>query len=775
MTTDYENNNKLAYNYLKNMESEWKDDEGKREYIHGIILNRGRQVDLHQYLMKHPDELLRGVLIAGSVGSGKTHRSISVVRSALDSEYGVLVFDPSNDYQRLLHEYEDGVVIDFSEYYMNPLEPPTGLTLEEWSSIFIQVFAQNYGLKDPSIAILQKSMNNLIDRSQKEHPTLSELLEEVVQFQPRSHSSETSSHASVQNRLESVLASEWSRCLDVRQGFSPEDFEEGLLIVKLRPVGIERVHELVVGLTVAKLFAYRSWKQNLGEPLGKNILVVIEEAHRFLSEGRQGDRRGQTIFLERALVESRKLGVGFVTVDQMPHRISDYVLGSCSLWVVCRLMDPNSRRMVGEALRTDVIWSHIGLMELPVGGAIIRVENQRELEDTSPMGHRNEKFLYDVKGLPATVALPQDPDYLLLSMESKDVWEQMIENERYLNYFERVLIQDYRRIKKSLHESEKAELRRFIAQLLGKHSEELTYPTQTSEIPSMDTFQIDECTKLLGVLSSRTKVRILDLIQELGNANTTHLKESVSRSQSWTSRSLGTMKELGLIHVNSGLYSITQKGSQLLHWGSQLTQQVENPDSEAPFEIETNDLRWLLSMVSNYRNYRENSSVAGWRGGQTSIEEVLRIEYLLHYAIERKHKSKTEPEINNELFQILESCMENRILTLLLMSDQPVRLRHINDKSTVGDRSIRRSVKRLEDLGILERLRRKGERGVKLHPSFRMMLNHLVSKPHHRIAVPVSLLQKSLRLVGNSILSKWLHTGIQQTELWNMLQKLKDL
>jgi hypothetical protein len=146
------------------MESDWKDDEGKRDYIHGIILNRGRQVDLHQYLMKHLEELLRGVLVAGSLGSGKTERAISVVRSALDSDYGVLVFDSSNDYQRLLHEYHDGVVIDFSEFYMNPLEPPSGLTLKEWSSIFIQVFAQNYGLKDPSIAILQNSTKNLVER-----------------------------------------------------------------------------------------------------------------------------------------------------------------------------------------------------------------------------------------------------------------------------------------------------------------------------------------------------------------------------------------------------------------------------------------------------------------------------------------------------------------------------------------------------------------------------------------------------------------------------------
>ena len=757
------------------MESESQDDESKREYIQGIILNRGRQVDLHQYLKKHPEELLRGVLIAGSVGSGKTERSISLVRSALDLDYGTLVFDSSNDYQRVLREYENGVVIDFSEYYMNPLEPPPGLSLEEWASVFIQVFAQNFGLKDPSIAILQKSMKNLIESQQNDSPTLSELLEEVVHFQPRTHSSETSSHASVQNRLESVLDSEWSRCLNVRRGFSPIDFEDGLLIVKLRPAGIERVHELVIGLTVAKIFAYRSWKQNRGESLGKNLLVVIEEAHRFLSEGRQGDRRGQTLYLERALVESRKLGVGFTIVDQMPHRISDYVLGSCNLWVVCRLMDPNSRRMVGEALRTDVVWSHIGLMELPVGGAIIRVENQRELEDTSPMFHRNEKFLYDVKGLPATVALPTDPENLIPPLESKDVWEQVVKNERYMRYFERVLIQDYERIKKSLQESEKIALRGLITRTLGQQAEEsdqLGIPEQSVIQSPLDRFQIDDCKKLVGVLSSEIQVKLLELMLGFGKANTTQLVDSVSRSQSWISRNVGTMMGLGLIQRHVGTYSLTEKGSKLLHWGNIVTQQAGNPSPEFPIEMNIEDLRWMLSLITKYRELKEKCSVAGWRGGQESIDETLRIEYLLHYTIERKRVTKTKQDLNFELFRALKSSFDNNILPSLLINDRPVRIRHISRKTSVSDRSIRRHLKLLEDFKIIKRIQSGGERGVQLQKNWRTMLNHLVSKHDYRVTVPASLVHRTLQLAKDNILSDWMLVGTKSPESWKKIMKL---
>lgn len=85
------------------------------------------------YLKAYPDELLRGVLVVGSIGSGKTERAKSIVMAALDSDYGVLVFDPSVDYQSLLNVEPNGLVIDSSEFYINPLEPLTGMSLEEWT------------------------------------------------------------------------------------------------------------------------------------------------------------------------------------------------------------------------------------------------------------------------------------------------------------------------------------------------------------------------------------------------------------------------------------------------------------------------------------------------------------------------------------------------------------------------------------------------------------------------------------------------------------------
>ncbi|MFW9888157.1 MAG: helicase HerA domain-containing protein [Candidatus Thorarchaeota archaeon] len=762
------------------MSSEPRDDESEREYVARVILNRGRQVDLHQYLLRHPEELLRGVLVGGSIGSGKTVRAISTIQSALDLDYGVLVFDPTNDYQRLLNHDKNGVVIDFSEFYLNPLEPPPGLSYEEWSSVFIQIFAQNFGLKDPSISILQKAMRNLLALAKPgQPPTLQELLFEVVQFKPRPRSSESSSHASVMNRLEIVLESEWGRCLNVRHGFSPEEFEEGLMVVKLRPVGIERVHELVVSLSVAKLFAYRSWMQTRGDDFEKKVLVVIEEAHRFLSEGRQGDRFGQRLYLERALVESRKLGVGFIIVDQMPHRISSYVLGSCNMWIISRLIDPKSRKMVGDALRMDVVWSNTGLLELPVGSAFIRVDHQQELERLSPMLHRDERFAYDVRGLPATVAVPLDETLLLTCIDNQTIGGMMSQNLRYRRYFRRVVEQDYQRMdnvtsnitRKAVEaflllEMEEAKLKDIPAEFRFECHDDV------GPIVPLDKFQIEELKQEIRFLSSPVRVRLMKCLLEGEEFDISGLATCIGKDKSYISRLLSEMSKLGLVERvrkrkrSSTIFGLTKKGKAVQQWAwNSFPIHMEDAVLSNESNVHQYELEWLLLMVEKHRKLREACNIVGWRGGPSKIEELQSLEYIISYTLS-KASIEGEQCLDMSLLKLISVSMESGLLAQLLLSRAPVLLKHLKAKSDVSERSIRRQLKLLEKTGVVERIRRNGEKGAMLKSQWREMLKPPFHGGHSSIHIPRRLLEKSTReAFFGTVLEGFLGGRLDQSEI----------
>jgi DNA-binding MarR family transcriptional regulator len=697
-------------------------------------------VDLDEYFKAHPDELLKGVLIAGSIGSGKTQRAMKLVKTALDIGYGVLVFDPATDYQRLLAEHPSGVVIDFSEYYLNPLEPPGDMPLEDWAPTFIQVFAQNFGLKDPSIAILQKCMNHLVQETKEkdgEPPILEELLDEVYQYSPRRRSSETSSHVSVQNRLESTLDSEWSRCLNVRRGFQPDDFAEGLLVIQMRPVGIERVHELVVSMTIAKLFAYRSWLMATKNRTGKDMLIVIEEAHRFLREGRQGDRYGQRLYSERALVESRKLGMGFMVIDQMPHRVSSYVLGSCNVWLINKLMDASSRRMIGDVLCMEQMWSRSAMMELPLGSTMVRVADMKQLEKASPLLLEIDTPLgrYEMQNLPAILAAPLDESELLGRLPQGELEKKMWKNPRYRRYFERNIRQDADRIRPELTPEWRAFLDRFVKHITStekRHWKEYTsfiqeITSQSKEVPVLDKFQIEELKDMMSILTSPLCFRTLRCLMQ-DEMDISNLIVKTGKSQSWISRLLVRMvrieliENLGKFGGRAAKFKLTMKGRKVIQWSERVTRMMDGRDLVV---VQESVLSWLLTCLQKEIQIVDNSLVAGIKGNPNLKEEAIALDLLIRYLLDT---SQTELQLSHRTFKALMTGLKNGVLAELLKKKKPMKLENLIKLSSLGSRGLRRQLEILEQIGVVERIWHNQKRGARLNQRWRNSLKNALDK-----------------------------------------------
>ena len=82
-------------------------------------------------------------------------------------------------------------------------------------------------------------------------------------------------------------------------------------------------------------------------------LIVVEEAHRYLSEERPPQQRGDRTLLELAIAEARRYGWGFIIVDQMPLLLSRYVWDNCGTVIAHRLTNLDSYEAVKSALGGD--------------------------------------------------------------------------------------------------------------------------------------------------------------------------------------------------------------------------------------------------------------------------------------------------------------------------------------------------------------------------------------------------------------------------------------
>ena len=79
-------------------------------------------------------------------------------------------------------------------------------------------------------------------------------------------------------------------------------------------------------------------------------LIVVEEAHRYLSEERPPTQRGERTLLELAVAEARRYGWGFIIIDQMPALLSRYVRDNTGTVLMHRLTNLGSYEVVKGAL-----------------------------------------------------------------------------------------------------------------------------------------------------------------------------------------------------------------------------------------------------------------------------------------------------------------------------------------------------------------------------------------------------------------------------------------
>lgn len=114
----------------------------------------------------------------------------------------------------------------------------------------------------------------------------------------------------------------------------------------------------VVGLLLRVIYDTLFWAGS--QPVSgraQPLLIVIDEAHRFLPEG--GDTSCQRI-LTKVAKEGRKYGVGVLVVTQRPSDIDATILSQCGTMIALRTTNPGDRSKVAAAFPDDLG----GLVEL---------------------------------------------------------------------------------------------------------------------------------------------------------------------------------------------------------------------------------------------------------------------------------------------------------------------------------------------------------------------------------------------------------------------------
>lgn len=147
-----------------------------------------------------------------------------------------------------------------------------------------------------------------------------------------------------------------------------------------RPVSVldfsgvpERAAELAIGVVMGLLFDIALRCQSSGPGIGRPspVLVVLEEAHRYLGEGATPLTR---VAANRIAREGRKYGVGLLLVTQRPSELPDTALSQCGTLISLRLSNSADQSKIRAALPDSVEGLAAVLPSLRTGEAIVSGE-----------------------------------------------------------------------------------------------------------------------------------------------------------------------------------------------------------------------------------------------------------------------------------------------------------------------------------------------------------------------------------------------------------------
>ena len=131
--------------------------------------------------------------------------------------------------------------------------------------------------------------------------------------------------------------------------------------------------DVAVGTVMTLLFdlALRSNPEGPGIGRPCPVLIVLEEAHRYLGEQAAATTRNATHRIAR---EGRKYGVGMMLVSQRPSELPDTALSQCGTLVALRLTNSSDQGRIRAALPDSTDGLAAVLPSLRTGEAIISGE-----------------------------------------------------------------------------------------------------------------------------------------------------------------------------------------------------------------------------------------------------------------------------------------------------------------------------------------------------------------------------------------------------------------
>lgn len=282
----------------------------------------------------------RHSLVSGVTGCGKSTLVKSTIPQFVAQKIYPWIFDQENEYKVLLRtmDPEDIYVFDIGTDRDNFLQPPPGVTPNEWIAKLKNLFREAFFLRDGSINLFDTIIRNLyanrgVFDGSENYPTILDVVNflKTIEFKPGTRF--FGFQESLLNRC-SGIQQDLGDCQKCRTGYSLPALLKKCVIY--RTIGLsDDMRNFYIYLKMMKTLAY---KEKL-PPAGLKTLFVIDEAHKLYNKEIAGRHDlGEPMIFSNARTFAKR-GIGCIYLDQVPSELPPALFANINNHFLMRLVN----------------------------------------------------------------------------------------------------------------------------------------------------------------------------------------------------------------------------------------------------------------------------------------------------------------------------------------------------------------------------------------------------------------------------------------------------
>ncbi len=346
--------------------------------------------------------------VFGTTGSGKSNLVKVLAGSVIDNgNYGLLIFDVHNEYFSDLSKHPCAAN-RLAVYNTNPQDSHASKLTVNFDEIDPEDILACASFTEPQLdaiyklaSVWQENWMNYLLR----YDTV-DIVDELAGCTGQKFNSRTISKIkSVCWNLEQELNIKTEQQTTINHML--KELEQGkIVLIELKNVGPVGEQALSTLLSKKLLHNYAN-KTDAERNLVKPVLIVLEEAHRFLGKKEQ---TSNNVFA-RLVSEARKFNLGMCVVDQQPRLLADKVLSQLNTLFILGLASKADRSKLEAMSRKDILQQRNEIKNLDCGEMILATNYMRFAAPVKV--HKFEDFLSKRHNLqiPIVTNIGQQPTY----------------------------------------------------------------------------------------------------------------------------------------------------------------------------------------------------------------------------------------------------------------------------------------------------------------------------------------------------------------------------